>query len=167
MKNYLWSIPLFVLAMGFGSSVMAQKGSFSTNATIGITSPILDNGIGFHLGVNPSYALFSHLSIEGQVSYIHTDINGYFISGGEGTLDAGNALVGGRLYLTHPDNQVRPYINLLFGGNFTQEKRVAGETTAMFLPGFSAGGFLEIHKFLVGVTFDSPKNIILKAGYIF
>lgn len=167
MKINFWFVSLFVLVIGFSPAVFAQKGHFSTNATVGVTTPILDNGIGVHLGVNPSYALFSHLSLEGQLSYIHTDISGAFISGGEEKVNAGNALVGGRLYFTAPEKKLRPYLNLLLGGNYTQEKREGGETTANFGPGFSVGGFFEIQRFLVGVTFDSPQNIILKAGYIF
>lgn len=167
MKYQLWTTVLLMLTIGFSSSVFAQKGSFTTNATVGVTTPILDNGIGVHLGINPSYALFSHFSIEGQLSFIHTNVKGAFISGKEEKVNAGNALVGGRLYFTAPEKNLRPYLNLLLGGNYTQEKQEDGETTANFGPGFSAGAFLEVHQFVVGGTFDTPQNLILKVGYIF
>lgn len=167
MKNQLWSATLLILTIGFGSSVFAQKGSFSTNATVGVTTPILDNGIGVHLGINPSYALFSHLSVEGQLSFIHTNVNGAFISGNEEKVNAGNALVGGRLYFTAPEKNLRPYLNLLLGGNYTRQKRDGGEITANFGPGISIGGFLEMRKLLVGLSFDTPQNIVLKAGFSF
>ncbi len=111
--------------------------------------------------------MFFHLSVEGQLSYIHTDISGAFISGGEEKVNAGNALVGGRLYFTAREKKLRPYLNLLLGGNYTQENQDGGETTANFGPGFSVGGFLEMQKLLIGLSIDSPQNIVLKAGFIF
>ncbi len=73
----------------------AQQSPFSTSATVGLTSPLLDNGLGIHLGVNPAYALLPHVAVEGQLSYLYTNISGSFLSGNTGHYHAVNSLAGG------------------------------------------------------------------------
>lgn len=150
------------------SVTYAQKGNFSTLLTGGVATPILDNGIGYHIGLNPCWSLSNHISIEGQLSYAAVEIDGAFISGAQGTVKTFNALAGGRLYILSPEKNVRPYINLLLGGMLSDDQ---SENTTNRNPefgvGLSTGAFLEIKRFVVGVSFDTPSNLILKAGYNF
>ncbi len=161
-KNLLIIVIFFHLAF----LLNAQKDNFSTAAFSGLSTPILDNGIGLHLGINPSYSLFSHLSIEGQISYVYTNITGSFISGNEAKTNAFNTLLGGRLYFNSESRKTRFYINLLMGGNYNVTYR-SSEKMTEYIIGLSGGGYVEREHLLFGISFDTPQNLILKIGYVF
>lgn len=167
MKYYFKKSLLFFLLLVFGLSVHAQKDNLKVSPNLGVTTPILDGGIGFHLGINPAYTLSPRFSVEGQVSYLYTKINGSFLSGNEGRSNSINTLVGGRLYLNSEEKRNRFYLNLLFGGNYNKEEINDVKLDGAFDFGFSGGGFFEINKFLIGVSYDTPQNFILKVGYVF
>jgi len=160
MNIKLFLFPIFFLSIY--TSGIAQKGSFSISPTIGLNVPILDNGSGFHFGVNPAYAVSAWFAIEGQLSFAHVNINGSFISGKVGSQSNFNALVGGRFYILSEKKKVRPYFNLLLGGMHNSEFDYEE-----FTFGLSTGLFFDINQFLVGVSFETPGNIILKGGYAF
>ena len=143
-------------------TLLAQEEEFYTTPMIGLSSPILDNGTGFYIGVNPSFPLSRFISVESQLSFAYVKIDGSFISGETGSQSNVNALLGGRLYLLSKERKARPYFNLLVGGMYNSE-----EDYMEFTFGGSAGGFVEINKILLGVSVETPGNIIVKAGYIF
>jgi len=60
---------LSVLLLFLGYLANAQKKPFSKTVTIGVTTPVLDNGIGPQLGLNPAYRLSPVFSLEEQMSY--------------------------------------------------------------------------------------------------
>jgi hypothetical protein len=163
MKHTLFAILFFSIT----AYAQAQQSPFSTSATVGITSPILDNGLGLHLGVNPAYALLPHVAIEGQISYLYTNISGSFLSGNTGFYHAVNTLAGGRFYLHGPEKSTRLYLNLLAGAVYQQETTNGITRSGAFDLGFSAGAYLQLSKWLLGLSYDTPQNVILKVGYVF
>ena len=126
----------------------------------------MDNGLGFHVGVNPHWEVSPYFAIEGQISYAFVDISGTFISGKTGSLSVGNALAGGRLYFRSDKKNIRPYINFLVGGMYYRKVREDQIETNPVL-GLSAGAFIEINRFVAGLSFETPANLVLKAGYAF
>jgi len=160
------SIVLFILLF-FSLIATAQKGSFTTSATIGLATPILDSGIGLHIGINPSYVLTPHFSIEGQISYASTKIHSSFLSGAEGQSNSVNTLGGGRLNLNSVEKKNRFYVNALIGLNYNKEEKNGLKMDGQFNVGSSIGAYLELKSFLVGLSFETPENLVLKVGYIF
>ena len=156
-----------VLLLPLSFFLHAQQSNFSGIATLGIGSQILDESIAVHAGFNPSWALNPSFSIEGQASYIHTQINGSFLSGRMGTANAFNLLLGGRLYLIPKDKKNRAYINVLIGGRYSEESLEGLEQNAGLGLGFSGGAYLEVSKFVVGLSYDTPQHLFLKLGYTF
>ncbi len=130
-------------------------------ATVGVTSPILDNGLGIQVGVNPSFELSEYFSLESQFSLIHID-GTQFISGDEFTMQSYNALVGGRLYVLGSEKSFRPFINFLAGANFNSgESRESGV-------GVSLGVYGELNdSLLFGVAAETEGFFTAKVGYQF
>lgn len=143
-------------------SLVAQDEEFYTSPTIGLNIPILDNGIGFHIGVNPTFPISSFISVESQLSFGYVKNSGTFLTGESSTQSNVNALLGGRLYLLSKERKVRPYLNLLLGGMYNSEADFKE-----YAIGGSAGGFIEINKLLFGAAVETPGNFIFKTGYIF
>jgi hypothetical protein len=159
---------LFVfLASSYSIVAIGQQNKFSILANLGVSTPILDNGIGATLGMNPSFRLNKYFSIEGQLSYIYTKTYASFIAGKQGQNNAVNFLAGARLYGNKPGKSIRPYLNLLVGLNYAKDELNGKVFESVLNPGLSTGIFVEFKKIVVGVTFDTPQNLNLKAGYIF
>jgi len=166
--NWLPKVILSTFLVLITLSLFAQKGTYKTAATIGITTPLLDNGTGFHIAINPIYGIGSHIALEGQVAYGNAKITGSFLSGNQGKLISFNALAGARAYLLSPEKNTRPYLNLLVGGVRlleTRDNQPAGNPDYFF--GFSVGAHVEISKFMVGLSYENFGLVILKAGYHF
>ena len=72
------------MLLSFGLHTNAQKGNLSASPTIGVSKPIFDSGLGFHIGVNPSYSLSSNFSIEGQLLSGDAVISEQWVDGFEG-----------------------------------------------------------------------------------
>ncbi|MGB1204021.1 MAG: hypothetical protein ACPG5B_00155 [Chitinophagales bacterium] len=163
IKKYCLIFTLFLLTF----SIKAQQNNFSSSANIGISTPILDNGIGFHIGLNPAYALHSHFSVEGQISYSYTKISGTFLSGNKGNISSINTLVGGRLYFNSEEKAARFYINFLLGGNYKAKTINNIDKGGEFGMSFSGGGYCEWNNLLIGAAYETPQNVVLKIGYVF
>ena len=163
MKFLYLLLVLFLLT----NHLNAQDDRFSILPTIGITRPILDNGLGFHIGVNPSIRLTKWLSGEVQISYVYTRINSSFLSGNEGIVNSVNTLIGGRFYLNSEDKKTRFFFNLLTGLNYNKEEENNISSEGKFQLGFSGGAFVDINRIIVGVSYDTPQNLSLKLGYSF
>lgn len=158
---------IFLIMVGFVIHTKAQDRKFSTLTTIGITAPILDNGIGFHLGLNPYLRITERLSAEGQISYIYTKTSSSFLSGNTGSINSINTLVGGRFYLNSEDKKTRFFFNLLAGLNYRKEEENDIAKDAELNLGFSGGLFMDLSKITLGLTYDTPQNLVLKLGYSF
>jgi hypothetical protein len=165
LKPFLSTVVIFTLLTG--SNLNAQGNSFFLIANSGISTPLLEEGIGFHIGLTSSYSLTQHLAVEGQVSYVRTNIKSAFISGRSGIANTCNLLAGARLYFNSEDKKVRPCINLLLGGMYNDEEKEGLDLDPEFGVGLSLGTFVEINKLILGVSFDTPGNIIFKVGYRF
>lgn len=163
LKKYFFTL----MMLSLGLVINAQKSNYSTLLTTGVTTGVLDSGLGFHLGINPSYAVTSNLSIEGQVSYLYLKTNSSFIAGNTISSNAVNALAGARLYLNSAESTKRFYINLLLGANYNQEESNSVERDGEFDTGLSAGAFLELNKFVIGISYDTPQNAVFKLGLRF
>lgn len=144
----------------------AQAQDFSNSLTVGIAAPLMDKGAGIHLGVNPAVLFSPRFAFEGQISFMRTKIESTFASGGMGTVNSVNILFGPRLYLISREKPKSLYMNILLGGNYNREQyeRIQFENHQL---GFSAGAFLEIHQFVIGVSIDAPENLVVKAGFVF
>lgn len=161
------SILFFAIVMGLTSQANAQQKKLLVQPTIGVTAPILDGGIGFHLGVNPSIRITQRFSIEGQVSYMNSQITSSFLSGNVGSINSINTLAGGRWYLNDEEKTTRFFVNLLGGLNYFNEKIDNRADRDQYDVGASVGGFVELNKILIGLSYETPQNVVLKLGYSF
>jgi len=150
-----------------GTFANAQNNNFSVMPTLGVSTPILDGGVGFHIGVNPSLSLHEYFAAEGQVSYNYTKITSGFLNGDTGTAYSANFLLGPRIYFTPEGAKVRPYINALVGGLYYNEAADRVDSDSEFGLGFSGGGFVKIDRFVVGLSYETLGDIVLKVGYTF
>ncbi|MEL6922794.1 MAG: hypothetical protein AAFO94_02020 [Bacteroidota bacterium] len=158
---------LLTMLLVFLQEVMAQASSFSFNATIGVATPVVDNGVALHLGFNPAYALSSRFSVEGQLSYLRTQITGSFLSGNKGHNNSVNLLAGGRLYLNAEEKNTRIYLNALLGGTYSRETINEQKRDGILGLGFSGGLHFSFSSWVIGVSLDTPQHLLLKAGYTF
>jgi hypothetical protein len=149
------------------SQANAQDDKWSVLATTGLAIPVLDNGVGLHIGVNPSVRLTSRISAEGQLSYIYSRVNSAFLTGETNTTNAINALLGARLYLNGEDKRNRLFVNFLLGVNYVTESMDGSQVDKVLGRGVSTGLFLSCARFTVGLTIDTPAHFVLKAGYSF
>lgn len=161
-------IPLFFLLMVFGLSnyFYAQEKRLEFQPTIGVSSPILDNGFGVYAGFNPYTRITESLYAEGQISYMYTHVSSSFLSGNIGFTHTANTLIGGRLYVNPDHHGARFFFNLLLGLNYLNESNKPGGADDITF-GYSGGTFLELNRFITGLTFDTPQHLILKLGYSF
>lgn len=157
---------VFLLLFLYTNHLNAQVDKFSIEPTIGLTTPILDNGLGFHIGINPSVRLTQKLSAEGQISYIHGRANS-FLSGNVNVVNSVNTLLGGRFYLNSEDKKTRFFFNLLTGLNYNNEKKNNTSSEGEFQLGFAGGAYININRVIIGVSYDTPQNLILKLGFSF
>ena len=157
---------LSLLIGAFTFNLSAQNKKFSTYFSIGGSSSILDNGYGFHSGLNPYFAFNNRFGIEGQVSYGYTKITGSFLSGKKGNVNNLNTLIGGRFYLLKKSKPTSLYVNFLFGADFVRSA-LEDYIENLIEPGVSTGIFIEKNKYVFGFSIDSPQNLIVKIGYIF
>lgn len=155
------------LLFGLVALAQAQDNRLSTLATVGVSTPILDNGVGFHVGLNPSIRLAPIVAVEGQISYLYTHIGSSFLSGNEGVVHAVNTLAGGRLYLNGPGKRHRFFLNLLLGATYAQEVENGVEKPGAWMLGFSGGGYVALRRLTLGLSYDTPQNLVLKGGYAF
>jgi len=156
-----------------GTTAKAQKNNFSHTVTLGGILPLLQHGSGFHVGYNPDFSLSPFFAVEGQLSYYCTKriTSGIFTPGYTYTLHSVNLLAGGRLYFTPEDKKVRPYVNLLIGGFRNRQVREhsfedTSESTELIF-GVVTGAYVNIKRFTLGVSTNTPKSLIFKVGYNF
>jgi hypothetical protein len=163
---------LYFLFFGLINNIISQEKSFEKLVTIGVSQPILNNGAGVHVGLNPSFELTKSFSLDGQLSYIYTNIDSYFLSGDYGQSKDVNLLVGGRFYLNSHENKNRFFINLLLGLNYERDDRVYDQAIynikirEEYRLGFSLGGYYQFKKINLGLTYDTH-HIVFKCGYSF
>jgi hypothetical protein len=158
-------IALFVVLLLAGKGVQAQNSMFSTSLNAGLSFPILDNGRGIHLGVNPAFRIGDRFELEGQLSYVYTKITHSFLSGNTGYDHAINSLVGARYYFNSKNNRIRPYVNFLVGGMISKEKLNNTNYSPEISLGLSVGAFIEIYRFVGGISIETPRNFTFKLGY--
>lgn len=163
MKQFV----LVIFGLFFIVFAQAQDQKTPVSLTTGLTIPILDNGLGLHVGLNPAWGISEHFYLEGQLSYLYTRVGASFLSGEKSNSHAFNALVGGRLYLNAANQENRFYLNWLLGGNYQREIEDSGSATDQFGLGFSGGGYWQRKAFLLGLSYDTPQNLVLKTGYVF
>jgi len=150
-----------------GTFANAQNNTFSNTITLGIGAPILDSmSVGFHMGYNPSFSLSEYLAIEGQVSYFNTQLMTVF-SDDISTAHSVNALVGPRLNFIFEDKERYFYLNFLVGSLYDSEMTNRTDTDSKFTFGLSFGGFLKVQQFTFGLSYDTPGNVVFKAGHSF
>lgn len=158
-------VVLVLACISLCSRVFGQDNRLSTLATVGVATPILDGGLGVHLGANPSLRLTPRLAVEGQVSYIYNRINSTFLSGNTGEGHTVNTLAGARLYLNGEGSKSRLFVNLLAGLNYTSEQVDNRQRETYFDLGLSTGLFVLRDRLALGLSFDSHQYLVLKIGY--
>ena len=163
--HFLRSILLFLLFLSYGSGAKAQ--GLSVTGVVGYGVPVLDEGGGIHLGINPFYNLGNLLAIEGQVSYARLKVSSSFLTGNQNIDNSFNLLVGPRLYFTSPAREVRPYINALFGFNRFVTERTNQDNVEDNVLGVSLGVYASIRQFVVGLALETDGMFVLKGGYTF
>lgn len=135
----------------------------------GISSPILDNGIGFQIGINPTYQLPEHeyVGLEGQISYNYTGITSSFISGRKGSAQAFHLLGGGRIYLFPESWNTRMYLNLMAGLLVYTATLDNTQGNLEYGLGLSTGLYVKHKRIIIGISGETPQNVMAKVGFIF
>lgn len=148
----------------FLSASAQQQERFTITPNAGIVLPMLDEGAGILLGVNPVIRLASWISAEGEVSLIAVRITSKFLSGPEppgGGITALQAMGGLRIYLNKEKRRVRPFINAMLGVARVSETGISSETTG----GLSMGAFLQGRHLMGGIALETPGFLVFKMGY--
>lgn len=153
----------FVCVLLSSLKITAQEIGY--RASLGAVYPVLDNGIGYHIAVNPTFNFNKEILVEGQLSFSQTQISGAFLSGKTGRESVVGAFVGARYYLNSPEKEVRFALNYLMGLYVVAEQPGDQEFEAFL--GVTPGFYIEKNKIYIGAAFESPQNAILKLGYIF
>jgi len=132
----------------------------------GASFPILDNGFGVHIGVHPSYSLNSYISLEGQASFTTNFIDAEFLSGETYRDQFIQLLAGPRIYFTSKASKNRYFMNLLggWGIRITALQPFPQDNFNNFFA-FSSGLYGQFFHWVVGVGYETPKNIFFKIGY--
>ena len=157
----------FLLILLFvAATVKSQKtNQFRFTPNIGITTPILDNGLGVLTALNIEGRALEYVSGEGQISYSYNRIHSSFLRGEKGHRRGFNVLLGPRFYFNSSEHANRFYVNLLFGGiyrNDTQENRSDFKAVAF---GHSFGLYWSNEKLILGGSFDSYALFSLRVGW--
>ncbi len=156
MTSFLRKLTLALALLSVGFSAHAQ---FSFTPTIGAGLQPAESGFGAYIGVYGSRPLGTHFAFDSQLSFI-------VIGDDNGTYSVLNALAGIRIYFNQEGAEPRIYFNALLGPSFEREARfdfIAHELEF----GYSGGLFAEIRRVVIGVSFDAPQSLLLKAGYVF
>ena len=168
MKKGIKVIVVFALCF-IGLGMNAQSSKLHFLGTVGITTPILDNGVGVTLGFNPSYAVGEIFSVEGHVSYTFTKVSGTFMGGGKATVNELSACIGPRVYFNKADKKTRFYINLLYGITLEEDtdRSDVFKDSYQLSPGLTTGFYVERGPMVCGIAFQSTFSYALKIGYQF
>jgi hypothetical protein len=160
-------LTLLIVLFSYTNPLFGQTDNWQFQPNLGLSTPVLDNGVGVQLGINPSYSLSSRFKLEGQLSFNYSWISGAFLSGGQSYVYAVNSLVGTAFYLNAEERQNRFYLNLLLGANYYQEFENAMRSEPFFQLGYSIGFYADFNKLILGLAFESPAYPLLKLGYRF
>lgn len=153
-----------LLCLGLYMTLPAQRQSFAVTPQAGLVFPVLDEGIGIHIGLNPTARLLSWISAEGQFSYSNTRITREFLSGTPRTpkrIHTTQAMGGLRLYLNRERNKYRPFLNVMLGTGYIEETDLD--------PGFegaaSYGIFVQGPHLMGGLSIETHGALLFKLGY--
>lgn len=163
MKLSTWI--LSALLLGSVWSLPAQNADRSLAITLGLASPVLDNGLGPQIGLNPRIPLNDYLALGGQLSYQYLSIQGTFLAGNRGNEQVGQALAGLHLFLLPDRFRVRPYLAVLAGGAIFTENVSGSAAASVVQVGYSLAAYADIDRWLVGIAYEGPGYLLLKVGY--
>lgn len=147
--------------------LVAQYSKWSAVVTLGTVIPLLDSGVGFQLGVQPHYAIWRYLGVEGLLNFSRTNISGNFISGTKSNEMVINSMLGARLYLNAPEKRNRFFVNMLLGQSFYREQFRNGEDRSFREWGLSTGLYFQPSRYILGLGMESPGYLFIKAGMKF
>lgn len=159
MKIRLFAL---ILLLSISTAFAQNQEKVGLKLFAGPTTPILDNGIGIQLSLNPQIELSDYFSVEGQLAYNNSRVTGSFLSGERGNAQAGTALGGIRTYIVGSQRNIRPYINLLLGAFALRESSEANWEVGI---SFSTGIYAEIDRWTVGFSFEGPQFLMFKLGF--
>ncbi|MEJ6589958.1 MAG: hypothetical protein QNL43_09165 [Crocinitomicaceae bacterium] len=167
IKTFLF----FLLGFVYSDFSYTQDSKTQIMGSVGVSYPLLDNGLGVQAGVNASYQIADWFEFEGQLSYQRSEIEESFFSNsmlfyGNSKLNSIALLSGGRFYLLPKAKKTRLYLNLLLGGLYTNEK-ADGFTRNIFNTGVSLGLFVQCQKLVFGLSLEAPQFLTFKIGYRF
>lgn len=152
---------LFLALLCAATAMYAQSSASSRwMATAGLGMPILDNGLGLHLGLNFHENVGDRLALEGQAAYQYVSVNSGFLSGEGGQDHAAGAFVGGRLYFNDADQAHRWYLNALIGATYY----AADTSTPEWITGATMGIYRAGPRWVFGLAAESPQLLMVKCG---
>lgn len=155
---------LLSLCLGLSMNIQAQGQPYAVTPQLGVVFPILDEGTGFHVGINPTARLLSWLSAEGQLSFRTTRITGEFLSGKPRipkSLNAAQAMGGLRLYMNRERNKYRPFLNVLLGLGYIQETGLESSIDGAATYGI----FVQGPHLMGGLSIETQGALLFKLGY--
>ncbi len=166
LKTFLF----FLLGFFYSDFSYTQDSKTQIMGSVGVSYPLLDNGLGVQAGVNASYQIVDWFEFEGQLSYQHSEIERSFFSSDNSKLNSIALLSGGRFYLIPKEKNTRLYLNLLLGGLYINEKGDGagdGFSWHSFSAGVSVGLFVQCQKLVFGLSLEAPQFLTFKIGYRF
>jgi hypothetical protein len=165
-KGYFVSAVILFLTLLVNPKLSGQEHNIQHLAVAGISTPVLDNGLGFHLGYQPGIDLSNYFSVEAYAGWSHTRINGAFLSGDTGSSQSLELLIGPRIYITRQGKKYRPSIHLLAGIQYLIEKEENDAPIKEFGLGVLPGISLDINRLQLGVFLSTPGLFGIRMGYM-
>ena len=84
LKTFLFSL----LGFFYSDFSYTQDSKTQIMGSVGVSYPLLDNGLGVQAGVNASYQIADWFEFEGQLSYQRSEIEESFFSIGNAKLNS-------------------------------------------------------------------------------
>lgn len=164
-KKIFLQIILFLFLMNSCSyPVFSQEEHLRNVVSLGVSTPLLDNGWGIHAGYHPVFSISNYFAVEGYAGYSYNQITGEFLSGEQGSRHSSELLIGPRLYFIKKHKKFRPYINLLAGIQLNLKKE-ASENELDINLGVSPGLYIDINKITLGFFLSTPEQMGFRFGY--
>ncbi len=162
MKRLTILLTLFLSCTFFLTQLQAQRTSVGIMG--GASFPILDNGLGVHIGIHPSYSLNSYVSLEGQASFTTNFIEDAFLSGETSRDQFMQFLAGPRFYFSSETSKNRYFMNVLVGWGARISTLSYRDNYNNYF-GYSTGFYGQFSNWVMGVGYETPQNIFFKIGY--
>lgn len=159
----LFSLMVFIFCLIQTKAQQPQR--FILTPNVGLTTPILDNGLGIMGALNLEGRALEYVSGEGQLSFSYNRIQASFLRGEKGHRRGASFLLGPRIYFNSTEWRNRFYVNFLFGGTYRNDQQENKSDFKALVFGHSFGLYWSREKFNLGLSLDSYAIYALRIGW--